>query len=138
MSQEGVSSSGSGKKPRHRTVGRIDGVKRTGIKLDSGAQKTLVNQRFVNKEEYLGQTVNVNVADAHQITLPLEKRHFKFGKDRLTREVAVLSSLDEDVLLGTEELPVFGKLMKETITHNEETDEIQLVQSTRQKADQNT
>lgn len=118
--------------PRDYIIGgSIDGVYRDQVKLDSAAQRTLVNAAIVSDDAYFGESVRLTVADGHELDLPLAKVQFQFGNDKLVGEVAVLEGLEDDVLLGTD-LPVLNELLRQATTHRAQAVKVHAVKTRKQ------
>ena len=75
------------------------------MKLDSGAQHTIVSRAVLPKTLQIGGTVRLRGATGMQVDLPLTEIDFNFDGQVLTKVVAVSDVLEEDALLGTD-LPI--------------------------------
>ena len=82
--------------------GKVDGVDRNSIKLDSGAQHTLVHRDVVKQTAYTGDSIKLKVADGYVIELPLAEVTFQFAEERVKWTVAVSPDIEEGVLLETD------------------------------------
>ena len=81
------------------------------MKLDSGAQHTIVSRAVFPETLPTGGTVRLKEATGMQVDLPLTEIDFNFDGQVLTKVVAVSDVLEEDALLGTD-LPIFNDLMR--------------------------
>ena len=81
------------------------------MKLDSGAQHTIVSRAVFPETLPTGGTIRLKGATGMQVGLPLTEIDFNFDGQVLTKVVAVSDVLEEDPLLGTD-LPIFNDLMR--------------------------
>ena len=81
------------------------------MKLDSGAQHTIVSRTVLPKALPTGGTVRLKGATGMQVDLLLTEIDFNFDGQVLTKVVAVSDILEEDAFLGTD-LPIFNDLMR--------------------------
>ena len=98
------------------------------MKLDSGAQHTLVSAKTVTRDDYTGDTVPLRMADGKEHHLPLAVVHIQLGSDHILSTVAVSDRLGDDALLGTD-LPVFNELLRQATTERAHAAEVLQVQT---------
>lgn len=103
--------------------GKVDGVDRSKIKLDSGAQHTVVHTDVVKKTAYTGDSIQLKVADGYVMELPVT---FQFGEERARCTVAVSADIEEDALLGTD-LSLTNELLRRETTQRAEMAKVQAV-----------
>ena len=99
---------------------------RNSIKLNSGAQHTLVHRDVVKQTAYTGDSIKLKVADGYVIELPLAEVTFQFAEERVKYTVAVSPDIEEDVLLGTD-LPLTNELLRQETTRRAEMAKVQAV-----------
>ena len=70
--------------------------------LDSGASRTIIQSKFLAKNDYLGRSLCVETASNKQAMLPLANAKILAGGEEFQLVVGVSDSMREDALLGTD------------------------------------
>ena len=70
------------------------------MRLDMGADRTVVDENLVEEKEYLGRNVTLEGFNGFNASQPLAKVWIEVGKHRLHHIVAVVDNAAEKILLG--------------------------------------
>ena len=102
-----------GKKPSERSESVIAAIRQPGlyvegrvgqracsIRIDTGADRTVVDANLVEETEYLGGNVTLEGFNGFNASQPLAKVWIEVGKHRLHHIVAVVDNAPEKILLG--------------------------------------
>lgn len=92
--------------PQLHVTGRINGVECDRLRLDSGATITIVQAKFVEPHDWVGDTAHVVTALGQVQTLPLANVTLELQGQAIRCNVAVAEYLTDDALLGTD-IPSF-------------------------------
>ena len=79
--------------------GRI-GQRACSMRIDTGADRTVVDANLVEETEYLGRSVTLEGFNGFNVSQPLAKVWIEVGKHRLHHIVAVVDNAPEKILLG--------------------------------------
>lgn len=70
------------------------------LRVDSGADRTVVHSKWVPEGARTGKTQKFLSAGKQTMVMPLANVELKLGQDVYRREVAVSDNIDYDALLG--------------------------------------
>ena len=77
-------------------LGELDGVFQKRLKLDSGAQHTLVNSEAVRRDAYTGELLAVRVASGQMLQVPMAMVTLHLDRQTFWSKVGVMKSLQEN------------------------------------------
>ena len=100
--------------------GAINGKQSMRMLLDSGASRTIVQSKFLAKNDYLGRSLCFETASNKQAVLPLANAQILAGGEEFQLVVGVSDSIGEDALLGTD-IPNFKQWLVAKMLQDDDT-----------------
>ena len=70
------------------------------MRIDTGADRTVVDANLVEENEHLGRNVTLEGFNGFNVSRPLAKVWIEVGKHRLHHIVTVVDNSPEKILLG--------------------------------------
>lgn len=106
--------------------GLIEGEMREKLKIDTGAQQTVLNAQLVPKETLSGETIQLRMADGFVTELPVATVKLQFGEQKFSKLVVVMENMEEDALLGSD-LPVLADLLRQHLARQDQVPKVEAV-----------
>ena len=94
--------------------GRVNGRECT-IKLDTGAQLTMISKRLVTADEISDQTIPIRSIHKDVVHYPLAEVQLEVDGDKTTCAVAVSEKLEEDDLILGSDNPSFNTILQKAL-----------------------
>ena len=107
--------------------GRV-GQRACSMRIDTGADRTVVDANLLEEKEYLGRNVTLESFNGFNASQPLAKVWIEVGKHRLHHIVAVVDNAPEKILLGMD-MGIMRYLLELEVQQMQAKEELKLAKS---------